>query len=118
MQLKPCPKTPNCVSTQASHPDKRMDPIPYQGSLETARSTLLRILERPRVEVVDNAEFYLHAVFTTRIMRYRDDVEFLFDPAANLIHFRSASRVGRSDLGTNRRRMKALTQDFEDASNE
>jgi uncharacterized protein (DUF1499 family) len=118
MQLKPCPKTPNCVSTQASNPDKQMDPIRYEGSLASARSTLLQILAQPRVEIVESTEKYVHAVFTTQIMKYQDDVEFLFDPDARTIHFRSASRVGTSDLGTNRRRMKALKKGFESARNE
>ncbi len=118
MQLAPCPSTPNCVSTQSADPAKRMDPIAYTGSVDDARATLLRILDRPRVEIVASTEFFVHAVFTTRIMRFRDDVEFLFDPDAGVIHFRSASRVGRSDLGTNRRRMESLAQDLESAWHE
>ena len=95
-----------------------MDPIPFDGPAAQAHAILLRVLERPRVEVTESTETYVHAVFTTRLMKYRDDVEFLIDPDAHLIHFRSASRVGTSDLGTNRRRMKGLIRDFESTHHE
>ena len=65
-----------------------------------------------RVELVEARERYLHAVFTTRMLRFRDDVEFLFDPEARVIHFRSASRVGYRDFGTNRRRMEHISNRF------
>jgi len=111
--LAPCPGTPNCVSTQTSDPNKQMAPIPFAGDLDTARTRLLALLSRePRVEVVETRVNYVHAVFTTRLLRFKDDVEFAFDAKAGLIHFRSASRVGRSDLGVNRRRMEHLTQTF------
>lgn len=118
MQLKPCPSTPNCVSTQSTNPAKRMDPVAYSGPVDDARARLLRILDRPRVEILESTDLYVHAVFTTRIMRFKDDVEFLFDPDAGVIHFRSASRVGRSDFGTNRSRMESLTRDLESAWHE
>lgn len=115
-RLKPCPRTPNCVSTQATRDDQRMDPIPYRGDLETARSLLLEILdEEPRVDIDDLRERVIQTVFTTRIMRFRDDVVFLLDPDQRMIHFRSASRIGRSDWGANRRRMERLSERFMEA---
>ena len=111
--LAPCPKTPNCVSTQASDPDKHMAPIPFTGDLDTARTRLLALLLREsRVKVVETREDYVHAVFTTRLMRFKDDVEFALDAEAGLIHFRSASRVGHSDWGANRHRMERVTTKF------
>jgi uncharacterized protein (DUF1499 family) len=118
MQLKPCPSTPNCVSTQAVDSSKRMDPIAFAGSPAEAHATLLRVLDQPRVAVAESTATYIHAVFTTRIMKYRDDVEFVIDPDARLVHFRSASRVGTSDLGTNRRRMKGLVKRFKSTHHE
>ena len=118
MQLKSCPSTPNCVSSQSTDPAKRMDPIAYSGALDDAHATLLRVLDRSRVEVVESHELYVHAVFTTRLMRFKDDVEFLFDPDASVIHFRSASRVGRSDFGANRSRMESLARELESAWHE
>lgn len=111
--LTPCPRTPNCVSTQAEDPDKRMAPIPFIGDLDTARTRLLAMLSHEsRVEIVETRPDYVHAVFTTLVFRFKDDVEFAFDAEAKVIHFRSASRVGRGDFGTNRRRMERLTSRF------
>jgi uncharacterized protein (DUF1499 family) len=41
-------------------------------------------------------------------MRFVDDVEFLFDDTNKKIHVRSASRVGYSDMGVNRKRVEEL----------
>ncbi len=51
---------------------------------------------------------YLYATFTTKLMKYTDDVEFWFDPASNKVQLRSASRVGRKDFGVNRARIEAI----------
>lgn len=70
----------------------------------------------PRARVVERASNYLHAEFTTALLRFVDDVEFLVEPdetrTGTWIHFRSASRVGYSDLGVNRKRMRAFFQRF------
>jgi uncharacterized protein (DUF1499 family) len=55
---------------------------------------------------------YLHAEFTSRIMRYVDDVEFLYDRTAGVTHVRSASRLGYSDLGANRKRIESLRKEL------
>ena len=51
---------------------------------------------------------YLHATFTTPLMKYTDDAEFWFDPAAGAVQVRSASRLGRKDFGANRQRVESL----------
>ena len=117
--LAPCPNTPNCVSTLAEDPEKKMDPIPYEGELEAARTLLLQILDsEPRVKLERRDERYVHAVFTSAIFRFKDDVEFLFDQERRLIHFRSASRVGRSDMGVNRERMERISARFAEAQSQ
>ena len=50
----------------------------------------------------------MYVEFTSRLMRYVDDVEFLYDSASNQTHVRSASRLGYSDLGANRKRIEAI----------
>ena len=115
-RLEPCPPTPNCVSTQARDPGKRMEPIAYRGDLRRARRILLKLLaELPRVRILSADEHLIRAEFTTPVLRFRDDVDFLLDPGAGVIHFRSASRTGHHDLGTNRRRMNRLTRLFREA---
>jgi len=51
--------------------------------------------------------------FRTRIFRFVDDAQFVFDDKAKTIHFRSASRIGSSDMGVNRRRMEEIRKAFE-----
>jgi uncharacterized protein (DUF1499 family) len=90
-----------------------MDPLAYTGSVEEAQAQILAILEgTERVTLVTNEPGYIHAEARSRIFRYVDDVEFYFDESANLIHFRSAARLGQSDLGVNRERMQSIADAF------
>ena len=59
-------------------------------------------------KLITNAPDYLYAQYTTPLMKYVDDVEFWFDPAAGVIQVRSASRIGKSDLGLNRKRIEVV----------
>ena len=112
--LAPCPSSPNCVSTQSSDEEHGMEPITYDTSLTLAKKKLLRILESmPGAKVVTVNEKYVHAEFASRLFRFVDDVEFSIDDAHKVIHFRSASRVGHSDLGVNRKRMEEIRGRFE-----
>ncbi len=60
-----------------------------------------------RMRVVSASDDYLHAEERSRLFRFVDDLELLAAPDGELI-VRSASRVGRSDLGVNRRRVERL----------
>ncbi|MCX7998833.1 MAG: DUF1499 domain-containing protein [Leptospiraceae bacterium] len=119
-QLKPCPNTPNCVSSFASKDDKThyIEPITYTSSLQEEMSRLKRvILSKPRTEIIEEKPNYLRAEFTSRIFRFVDDVEFLFDDSIKFIHVRSASRIGRSDLGVNRKRIEEIRSDLQKLRN-
>jgi uncharacterized protein (DUF1499 family) len=108
-RLAPCPESPNCVSSDAADPGHWIAPIRIEGSPRTAWQGMRALLvETPRVEIVREEGDYLHAVFTTRIMRYRDDVELHARPSRGEIALRSASRLGYGDMGTNRRRVEQL----------
>jgi len=65
-----------------------------------------------RSKIIEISDSYIHAQFWTRFFRFVDDVEFLFDDAARIIHFRSASRVGYYDFGVNRRRMIEISKRY------
>ncbi len=107
--LAPCPSSPNCVSTQATDQSHQIAPYRYQQNLATAKDTLKAIVHRlPRTQLVEENDGYLHYEFTSFLLRFVDDVEFVFDDAKKTIHFRSASRTGYSDLGVNRRRMEDI----------
>ena len=117
--LAPCPETPNCVSSCAPESDTvhHIEPFKYQDTRTDARLRLIALLENPsgkeRVTLVETDEKYIRAEFRTSFFRFTDDVEFYFPPDEKIVHLRSASRVGRSDLGTNRRRIEGLRERFE-----
>jgi uncharacterized protein (DUF1499 family) len=114
-RLAPCPNKPNCVSSQASADDKQhyIEALTYSGKPAQARERLERAItgmKRSRV-VMRDANCW-RAEFTSSLWRFVDDVEFLFDDNARRIDIRSASRVGYSDLGVNRRRMEEIRHRF------
>lgn len=106
-----CPNKPNCVSSFARDEDHQIDAlsIEAEGSAEAMWKGLQLILEEaPGVEIVTSSQNYIHAVYTSSLMRYRDDVEFLLRLGENEIAVRSASRVGYGDMGVNRNRIEAI----------
>ncbi|HIK08579.1 MAG TPA: DUF1499 domain-containing protein [Trichormus sp. M33_DOE_039] len=107
--LSACPMTNNCVVSQDGDAKHAIDPIPYHVDRDTARKTLLKVLTVvPRTEVLEEKENYIYAISKSRIFKFVDDVEFYFPPNESVIHMRSASRVGESDLGVNRRRLEQI----------
>lgn len=116
-RLKPCPSSPNCVSTRAVDPGHQMAPLPYRVDRATSRDAILSAVRAmPRTTIVTQAEHYLHIEFRSRLFRFVDDVEFQFDDEAAVIHFRSASRTGYSDRGVNRQRMTAIGEAYRAAT--
>ena len=112
-RLAPCPDSPNCVSTQATDREHHIEPIPFDGPPESIIPRLeAAIASVPRMRIVTEQDGYLHAEATSLIFRFVDDVEFFVDRESRLIHFRSASRVGHSDLGVNRGRMERIRSEF------
>ena len=108
-RLAPCPTSPNCVSSDATDEGQSIPAYRIQGDPDAAWKALeSHLAALPRVEVVTREDGYLQAVFTTRLMRYRDDVEFQLDPAAGVIRVRSASRIGHGDMGVNRERIESI----------
>lgn len=115
-RFKPCPNTPNCVSTQANPSDKQhfIEPILFTGSAREAIQKVAKIIgQKKRTQLVAQTDTYLHAEFTIAFFGFVDDVEFYADEQTHQLHFRSASRVGRGDLGVNRRRMNQFRKEFE-----
>ena len=106
-RLAPCKRTPNCVSSQADPQDREhyIAPLAFSGSMDTLRRA---VESMERAIVIGVQGNYLYAEYRTRLMRYVDDVELLYDPTARLVHVRSASRLGRRDFGVNRSRVEAL----------
>lgn len=108
-RLAPCPSSPNCVSTQASDSAHRTEPFVLALPPEQAWSQVREAVETLEgAVVVVQTDDYLHAECTTPLMRYVDDLELLLLPDEMRIAVRSASRVGWSDIGTNRERVWEL----------
>lgn len=115
-RLAPCPASPNCVSTQADNDAHRIEPLRFTGSPSLALFRLKTVLSRqPRMKIVAETDNYLHVEATSLVFRFVDDVEFLIDEKAGVIHFRSASRIGYSDLGANRARMERIRAAWNDS---
>ncbi len=104
--LAPCPNSPNCVSTRSTDAKHRIEPLAFQGGTTETMTALVEVANRmERTTIVSRRERYLHVEYRTK-MGFVDDVEFLLDERTRTVHFRSASRVGYSDLGVNRKRME------------
>lgn len=111
--LSDCPNTSNCVCTQATRADQRIAPIEFAGSAEEALAKLKMIVARMHnAKIASEEDRYLHVECTSRVFRFVDDLELLADPERQVIHCRSASRVGRTDFGVNRRRIEAIRRAF------
>jgi uncharacterized protein (DUF1499 family) len=108
-KLAPCPNTPNCVCSQDARPAHSIAPLTYTGPWPAAHQKLLAVIRSmPRSHVVTEQEDYIHAEFASAVFGFVDDVEFIVDAAAHIIHVRSAARVGYFDLGVNRRRVEDI----------
>jgi len=107
-RLAECPAKPNCVSSQAVDEDHFLPPIPYQGEKEAAVMHLKKILSAfERMTIRMESDNYLHIECKSAQMGFVDDLEFYF-PEEKQIQVRSASRIGYSDLGVNRKRVETL----------
>ncbi|HYW20693.1 MAG TPA: DUF1499 domain-containing protein [Nodularia sp. (in: cyanobacteria)] len=107
--LSACPASDNCVVSQNADAKHAIDPITYHVDRDTARETLLKVLSVvPRTEVTEQTDNYIHALSKSRIFKFVDDVEFYLPADELAIHTRSASRIGESDLGVNRRRVEQI----------
>ena len=110
-RLAPPRSTPNCVSSQADPADVEhtIAPIAFKGDTAAAMAAVRNAVESmPGSTIVRAEDGYLYAEYRSKLMRFVDDVEFVHDGKAGLIHVRSASRLGRRDFGVNRARVEAL----------
>lgn len=108
--LAPCPDRPNCVSTDATRDDQRMEPIPFGDSAEQAQSRVRAALGgEKRTTIVAEAPGRICAEVRSGFFRFVDDVDVIVDADARLIRFRSASRLGAYDFGVNRKRMERFS---------
>jgi uncharacterized protein (DUF1499 family) len=105
------PNSPNAVSSQTSQAAKQVNALPLKASVEQTKASVINCLAKMGGnQIAAQTDDYIHTVFTSRLFGFKDDVEFYIDAAAGQLHFRSASRVGYSDMGANLKRYKAFSE--------
>lgn len=109
----PPPDSPNCISSYVSpEEDSRHGALPIGRSgkdAAEAQNTIRNILQsEERMEILGDIPGYIHVVHYSALWKFPDDVEFWFPEGQDVIHFRSASRLGYGDLGVNRKRMERI----------
>ena len=115
-RLPPPRKTPNNVHSQAAsfgpaYAHTLIEPLSAGPDGAAAIARLRTLVEAtPGAKVVRAEPDYLYVQYTTRWMKFVDDAEFWFDPAARKVQVRSASRLGERDMGINRARIERLRQ--------
>jgi uncharacterized protein (DUF1499 family) len=110
-KLTACLTTPNCVSSQAPPSDSQhaIAPLAMSGDVPTTMATLRSVIQAmPRTNIIKETNNYLYVEFTSKLMKFVDDVEFYLDNDTKMIQVRSASRLGESDLGVNRQRIEEI----------
>ena len=114
-ELKPCPSSPNCVSSLVGEDSThQVMPLSWSGDIKQAKGKLRQAVQAAgNATFVEEGDTYWRIEFRSRWFRFVDDVEFLFDLEHKLIHVRSASRVGHSDFGVNRRRVEDIRSRFQ-----
>ena len=107
--LGDCPDSPNCVSTGAADPRKRVAPIRLSGNPDTIWPQVVKIVAAlPRTAVVETASGYLRAECRSSLFGFIDDLEIRLNPREGTLSLRSASRTGYFDFGVNRQRIETL----------
>ena len=107
-RFAPCPDKDNCVSSQSKAGKHHVEPLVYNQSRESALNHLKQVIQSmKRTRIVEESDEYLRVEFTSAVMGFVDDVEFYF-PDEPVIHVKSASRIGYSDFGVNRKRVEEI----------
>ncbi|WP_114164861.1 DUF1499 domain-containing protein [Exiguobacterium sp. TNDT2] len=111
--LKLLSGSPNAVSTETEIEALRMEPLPYARDRADSIETIKMVMgQLPRTELVKETDDTLHYVVSSKVMRFKDDVEFRFDDVTRQIEFRSAARLGHYDFGVNRTRMQDVSERY------
>ena len=116
-KLKPCPESPNCVCSenQNHRAEYQIDALRFsQSESSRAWAALLQAIRQSGGDFIESSDTYVHATYSTRIFRFVDDLEARLDTENSLIHLRSASRVGHSDLGANLKRIEAIRKAYQE----
>ncbi len=107
--LSGCDNLDNCTASTASTEKNYTDPIAYKKTSNDVIERIAAVVSEQKGAMIKTQDAnYLHATYKTALLGYTDDLELLLDDNSGVLHIRSASRIGRSDLGANRKRIEAL----------
>ena len=110
-RLSPCPGTPNCVrSVEGGDPPGFVLVDNTEASWESVADL---VGEMTRTRIMTQTDTYLHAEATSFLFRFVDDLELLWDRDKGVVHYRSASRLGKGDMGVNAKRVASLRSRLE-----
>ena len=115
-KLSPCPDKPNCVCSEGDTADVQHSIQPLStGGIDHAAAwaSLIDAVKVSGGSIQQNSGTYLHATFTSPLFRFVDDFEARLDADKRTIHIRSASRVGHSDFGVNRKRAERIRLEYD-----
>ena len=108
-RLAACPSSPNCVSSDSADDEHRVEPFEFaRDASEAWQATRDAVSALPRTRIVTESADYLHAECRSALLGFVDDLELHLRAEQGRIAVRSASRLGYSDLGVNRERVKRL----------
>ena len=107
-RFAPCPDKPNCVQSESQKEEHRFPT--FRTTSDSSWVQLVKVIqEQPRTDVIsEKNQNYLHAEATSALWRFVDDIEVILDKEQ--LYFKSASRLGYSDMGVNRERLETLTK--------
>ena len=113
-RLARCPSSPNCVCSDSERGRHSVEPLRFRGDPQAAWEAVQRVtLAMPRTRIVQREPGYLRAECRSALMGFVDDLELELRASEQLIAVRSASRLGWSDMGVNRRRVEELRRRLE-----
>jgi len=108
-RLRGCPSSPNCVSSEARDDAHRVEPLRLGGDPAAGWRAVVEVVSAlPRTKIVRRDETYLHAECSSPLLGFVDDLELQLRADEGVAAVRSASRLGYSDLGVNRKRVDEL----------
>jgi len=115
-ELSPCPDKPNCVCSERRDDSAHfIEPLPIADvPVADAMQKLEKIIAALGGRIETSRENYIAATFSSSLFGFVDDVEVRADADARVLQVRSASRVGRGDLGANRKRVEEIRRLFLD----
>ena len=112
LQLRECPSSPNCVSSYYPDDDHYITPIATSSQPQASIMQLKSIIStHPNMALIKQTDNYLYVQFTSSVLGFVDDLEFIVEETH--IHVRSASRIGYSDFGANRKHIETIRKQFE-----